>query len=64
MSRRRFNRTCPTGKVRLRDETAAALALAEVKRKRNGLRVEQRYYECPRCKGWHLTSQPARRSEL
>jgi hypothetical protein len=50
-------------KLRYRDQVAALIALsrAEVKAKRNShiakQRRENRVYECPRCRGWHLTSE-------
>lgn len=53
---------CP--KVRYRDELAAKIALASTSaaadRRNDEKRRERRAYRCPRCKGWHLTSQPPR----
>ena len=50
-------------KVRYRDEIAAKLALASVQRIDGSRRskVECRTYRCPRCKGWHLTSETTKR---
>lgn len=61
------HRTCPTGKVRLRDQHEATLLLTLLRRKRadaeaSGVpttRYEDRSYECGLCSGWHLTSQAA-----
>ena len=52
------------GKIRYRDEIAAALALATVRHQDGPRRpkLEQRAYRCPACGGWHLTSKPARRT--
>jgi hypothetical protein len=49
-------------KVRYRDRIAALLALASTASKKHTARekTEKRVYRCPRCKGWHLTSQEAR----
>lgn len=52
---------CPTGKVRFAGERSALAALQRIAadaveavfRARQPCRV----YECPRCDGWHLTSQ-------
>ncbi len=44
-------------KVRFRTELDAKIALAAVLRRDKG---EKRIYRCPRCKGWHLTSQEKR----
>lgn len=46
-------------KQRFRDEIAAKLALAVIRRKGKGSRpkTERRAYRCPLCGGWHLTSQ-------
>lgn len=49
-------RPCPTGKHRYRDNIAARLALAGIDRTAPKRR-EKRAYRCPRCRGWHLTSQ-------
>jgi hypothetical protein len=65
MSRRRLHQhKCPSGKVRYRTEGDASDAMAMVRRKRHSGHIEQRYYWCGRCKGYHLTSQQAHRSEL
>ena len=53
---------CPTGKVRLPDEQAARKALRDVRQAR-GLRRrrhERRYYVCPLCGSYHLTSKKDR----
>lgn len=48
-------------KQRFKDEIAAKLALAKIGNKnRPGSRAESRAYHCPKCKGWHLTSQSKR----
>lgn len=46
-------------KFRYRDRIAAELALASLGREDNTARpkTEQRAYWCPKCTGWHLTSQ-------
>lgn len=62
--RRRKLKRCKTGKVRYRDEAAAGFALSIVRRKRNGQHIERRYYYCSCCRGYHLTSAPAWKSEL
>lgn len=53
---------CATGKKGYRDKIGAMLALAEAGRasRANG-REEARYYRCPTCNEWHLTSK--RRSD-
>jgi hypothetical protein len=55
-------RSCPTtGKVRFFDHKDAVRALHSIKSAVGqglGMRKERRSYECPFCKGWHLTSQP------
>ncbi len=55
-------RSCPTtGKVRFFDHKDAVRALHSIKSAVGqglGTRKERRSYECPFCKGWHLTSQP------
>ena len=55
-------RSCPTtGKVRFFDHKDAVRALHFIKGEAgygSGKRKERRSYECPFCKGWHLTSQP------
>lgn len=47
-----MSRRCPWNKRRYQDEFAAMLALSQ--RDHEVVRA----YECPECKGWHLTSQP------
>ena len=55
-------RSCPTtGKIRFFDHKDAVRALHSIKGEAgygSGKRKERRSYECPFCKGWHLTSQP------
>ena len=46
------------GKVRYRDQIAAMFALASTRNARSSKRAERRYYLCPDCRGWHLTSKP------
>ena len=46
----------PPRKIRYRTKLDAKLALASTQRSRNPRREERRYYRCPACKGWHLTS--------
>ena len=46
-------------KFRYRDRVSALLALSETGRKDSRRpKDEKRAYECPACKGWHLTSVP------
>lgn len=47
-------------KRRLPDEIAAKLALESAKRRSGWKRQEVRFYLCPICKGYHLTSQEQR----
>jgi hypothetical protein len=60
--RERFDHCGPTRKVRYRSEGAAEARLDELRvMGRVGLdlhRREARAYECIKCGGWHLTSQP------
>ena len=55
-------RSCPTtGKIRFFDHKDAVRALHFIKGEAgygSGKRKERRPYECPFCKGWHLTTQP------
>lgn len=55
---------CPTGKVRLPDDQAAIDALERARAARGrGLRRrrhERRYYTCPLCGSYHLTSKKDR----
>ena len=46
----------PPRKIRYRTKLDAKLELAAIQRSRNPRRKERRYYWCPECKGWHLTS--------
>lgn len=57
--RRRPRSRCRySGKVRYYDRLAAMIALAGARNCRSSRRCERRYYRCPLCRGWHLTSQP------
>lgn len=47
-------------KVRYRDRISAQLALATLQRQDKHDHTERRAYRCPRCRGWHLTSQRRR----
>lgn len=51
--------SCPTGKIRYRDRVGALIALAQTDFRglKSSKREERRPYLCPRCAGWHLTSQ-------
>lgn len=44
-------------KVRYRDRIAALLALAKLEHDDKPGHDERRAYRCPKCRGWHLTSQ-------
>lgn len=44
-------------KRRYRSESEASLELANVKRDPRTPRIPGRFYLCPHCEGWHLTSQ-------
>ena len=50
-------------KVRYRDRIAALVVLAKITHNDSTGRAktERRAYKCPRCHGWHLTSQGTRR---
>lgn len=52
-------RTCK-GKRRYRDHDEAVTALHKLRNKSTRSRVPSRPYECPVCKGWHVTSQEKR----
>lgn len=47
------------GKFRYKDEAAATAALLKAWRSLAPRRRELRAYECDRCTGWHLSSQPS-----
>lgn len=50
--------TCPSRKIRYRDEIGARIALGLIKQKRERrAKRERSAYHCPLCAGWHLTSQ-------
>lgn len=53
--------SCRTGKMRFPTEIEAMIALADTNRgnAKSG-RAESRYYRCPMCQGWHMTSQDYR----
>jgi hypothetical protein len=52
---------CPSKKKGYRDKIGAMLALAETTRASRGSdRDEARYYRCPKCSWWHLTSTKRR----
>ena len=55
-------KVCKSGKIVLADKFEAMLALAQTRtcerRSNNPNRRECRYYRCPDCKGFHLTSTP------
>lgn len=52
------NLRCPSGKKGYRDKIGAMLALAETARASRGAnREESRYYKCPDCSWWHLSSR-------
>ena len=53
---------CPGGKIRYETEQRARVELVGTIvafNRGKGRRKECRVYLCPRCHGWHLTSQPA-----
>ncbi len=56
---------CSSGKVRYRDRVSALLARANIGRTDSSHRPksERRAYWCPQCRGWHLTSEPRRRTK-
>lgn len=61
-TRTNFARTlkgrCRCGKVRYPSRTEADLALASCRGSASHARHEQRAYQCPLCRAWHLTSRP------
>lgn len=56
---KRKQKKCPSGKFRYADEISAKIALANIQWKDSARRgkMEKRVYECPDCKGFHLTSR-------
>ena len=49
--------TCPSGKRRYPDHPTAKAVLSKAKRRRRpGPCDPVRFYRCPSCEGWHLTS--------
>lgn len=53
---------CGKARYPTRLDAMVILARLQMKASRNKARHESRVYECPRCKGWHLTSQPQRKA--
>lgn len=51
--------SCSTGKIRYRDELGAMIALSETNlgSQKKSKRSERKAYRCPKCRGWHLSSQ-------
>lgn len=50
--------TCPSGKIRYRDQLGARIALSGIRKKRTRRdKNERAAYQCPACNGWHLTSK-------
>lgn len=68
MSRHRYPLCPASGKVRYGERKDVKLVLRGAERDRSRARLndvpcsrrEIRSYRCPDCRGWHLTSQPAR----
>lgn len=60
-NRRRGAKTrgkCATGKLRFQSRLEAMIALVDTgKEGASSRRSEKRFYRCPQCFGWHLTSQ-------
>ena len=57
------DRRCPkTGKARYRDHASANIAITTIALRNDDERRKRpvRAYYCESCKGWHLTSLPAR----
>lgn len=50
-------------KTPFRDRVAADMAVINIRRGSRRARVPIRSYRCPRCRRWHLTSQPPRREK-
>lgn len=52
---------CPSGKLRYHDEIGARIALASIRQKHTRRsKGEKAFYQCPACKGRHLTSKGKR----
>ena len=60
MSRRKTSKCGVTGKIRYRSDIDAKIVLSEIQHKDSSRRpkIETKVYNCPHCKGWHLTSKP------
>ena len=58
--RKRPPRACQSGKVRYPDHHAAVAALHTIASRSTREVKASRAYECPTCKGWHLTSRALR----
>lgn len=52
-------RACATGKVRYRSLTEAKRAARRISVVSTRERIPTRAYECPMCRGAHLTAKPA-----
>lgn len=60
MAKRPKSRRTDCGKVRYRDQQEAKMALSSIRSAANRKAVYPvRAYECPECKGWHLTHLPS-----
>lgn len=59
MSRKRAS-GCVTGKVRYRDHDEATRSLHTITVRSSRTKKAVRAYQCPMCRGWHLTSQAER----
>lgn len=60
MRARVHSRCSKTGKQRYYDQLEAMIALQSTFQTDKGKRQERRFYRCPFCRGWHLTSQELR----
>lgn len=54
---------CPTGKRRFHDEAEAKRVLGRIQTGEKRATTPTRVYRCPRCGGWHLTSQERKSAE-
>ncbi|AOZ63843.1 hypothetical protein SEA_WEASELS2_265 [Rhodococcus phage Weasels2] len=57
-----YGRKCT--KKRYRDELNAKIALMNTSLRDKEKRKECRYYKCPKCRGFHLTSQQKRNNNV